>query len=296
MLSAEIQNELINKTPFLISSFKNINNIITYIKDVNNISIFSTRRTINNLSYLKLINHVKILLEYHDSMLVISPWHLKFDLNESSVNIKNNIKIDYSVPYKVYDLNHNLLYTVVEHNGIFGASELDKWLVQKSKNMSTYLLEYYDVSGMSYTQLLVVNLYSEKTITSNPFYKPPEEILETKALSLYNQSSENVTIYILEDAPSSNYSISNIKLNGEELLILANNQLVLNRYSNSFWILFDSYQNIVLDTKSSELIIPVLFNSLYYIGLNTKPALLNKTFDTSISTQQIKLNQELIII
>lgn len=297
MITTQIENEIITKLPFLVSSFKNISNIITYLKEINKVPLETKKEDLTTTQYLSLLHHIKTLIDYKDSILVVSPWNLKFDLIESKNTLNNNQTIDTTKPYKVYNLENNLLYTVVDHKGVYGNSVLDKWLIQKSKNMSSYLLQYFDINGMSYTKLLVVSLYTEKTRESNPYFKPPQEIVENNFLTILNNSENNVVAYVLEEPPSTKFSTSNITINGDELVILASNQMNFNLYSKPFWLLFKEAQTVVYnqDRTQSQLIIPVIYNSLYYIGTNCDPELLNKTFNKTITINAQEINQQLTI-
>ena len=297
MITTQIENEIIEKLPFLISSFKNLSNILTYLKEINKVPLETRREDLSTPQYLSLLHHIKLLIDYKDSILVVSPWDLKFDLIESKNKLNTNQTIDTSKPYKVFNLDNNLLYTVVDHRGIYGNSVLDKWLIQKSKNMSTYLLQYFDINGMSYTKLLIVSLYTEKTRESNPYFRPPEEIIETNYLTILNNSEKHVVAYVLEEPPSTNFSTSNITINGDEIVILANNQMTFNLYSKPFWLLFKEAQTLTYnqDRTQSQLIIPLIYNTLYYIGTNCSPDLLNKTFNKTITANAQDINQQLTI-
>lgn len=299
MISSVIENEIITKLPFLINSFGSVNKILTYLKEVNSVSLGIPKKDLLNFSYINLINHIKLILEYKERILIVSPWSLKYDLTEINPNKELDVQIDFTQPYKVYDLDHNLLYTCTDHKGTYGLSILDKWLVQKSKNMSTYYLEYKDISGEVFTQLLIINLSSEKTLDSNIYFKPPEEALESKLITIANDSGENVVFYYLVEEPKINYSINNIRINGEEITVTPNNQFIINSNQKPFWILLKESRQVVYNSilpPENEIFIPVIYNSLYYVAVNANPELVNKIFNTNLTDTTKTFDQQLRII
>ena len=298
MLDPLIENELVSKLPFLLSSFEKVSTILTYLKEINDIPLNIRKGNISKSDYLKLVEHIKILLDYKDSILIVSPWSLRFDLQESRFQRGYESQIDFDSPYEVYSLNHNLIYSCVNHKGIYGLSSLDKWLIQRSKNMSTYYLKYKDISGETQIKLLVVNLSSSKTLESNPYYKPKDIPEVSKILSIQNNSrNKEVVIYVLYDPPSARYNLNNIRINGEEIIIRQNNQHVISS-SQPYWLLFEGP---VVITQSGNtpidrnLVIPVFYNSVYYVGINTSIESLNKSFNTSIINTATFTNEQLII-
>lgn len=299
MLSPQIESQILNELSFLVASFKSLNKALTYLKTINNIPLGIDKRRLSTVEYTKLLQHIKLLLDYKNNILIISPWAIKFNFNELNLMTNENIEIDVNQPYEVYDRNNNLIYVCEGHNGIYGLSQLDKWLIQKSKNMSTYYLKYKDIQGHTHIFLLVVNLASEKTLNSNPYYNPPKEYEQGGSIIIVNNSALDAKVYTLYKSPSSFINTSSIKLSGEEITIRPSNQYILNSLDNPFWLFFDSEITV---TKSIELpeetdiIIPVIINSLYYIATNSNPELINNTFNTNLTTTTKFDSEELILI
>lgn len=299
MITAEIENELLSKLPRLTSAFKSKSNVLTFLKEIHNIPLGVPKSKLDANSYFKLINHIKLLIDFQDNLFLVSPWDITFNLLNISNNTQIKKDVDFNEPYKVFTLEGDLLYSVYSHKGFFGTSELDKWLIQKSKNMSTYLLEYKDVKGESNIIVLIISIFSSNTFSSNPYYNPPTELIKSDVLTIENNTEEVVKLFTLFEEPTINFSPTNIKLNGEEVLIGPYNQHIVNNNSSSFWLLFEKNQNVLLtdyEKLSESLIIPVIFNSLYYVAINTSSTKLNTLFNTQIPLNKVFKNQTLKLI
>lgn len=97
------------------------------------------------------------VLSHPDTVKVITPWSIRFNLIDrdfSGNSQKGSIALE--KPYAIYDLNHRLIYKVVEHGGIWGDSSLDKTLVIQSLSGSMFYLQFHTYSGTR-TWLLIVN-------------------------------------------------------------------------------------------------------------------------------------------
>ena len=298
MLNPNIESEIIRSLPFLVASFKSVSKILTYLKEVNNVPLEVSRDRLNRTSYLKLSKHLKLLLDYKNNILIISPWKMKYDLSELESNNLFDVTIDITQPYEVYDLYNNLLYSCVNHNGVYGLSNLDKWLIQKSKNMSTYYLKYKDITGETHIQILVVNLNVLNSIGSNPYYKPIPEYNKQKLLTIQNNSHSNVILYTLFEKPTQDFNPTRVRLNGEEIEITASNQYIIKTNNKPLWLFIETPVTIFHPTnveKDANVIIPIIYNSFYYIAVNTNPQLVNQIFNTSLTNTSKMDNEQLIL-
>ena len=298
MLNAEIESQLLNSLPFLIASFNSLSKVLTYLKEVNSVPLNTSKDSLRTTEYSRLSLHIKLLLDYKNNILIVSPWNLKFDLREFKSVSGFDVSIDTKHPYKIYDLDHNLIYTCENHNGIFGLSVLDKWLIQKSKNMSSYYLSYKDINGENQIQLIVINLSSQQTLSSNPYYKPKTDYVKSNIVTIQNNKNSNVKIYTLFDQPSERISSTAIKLRGEEITITSFNQHLINTNNGPFWLLFDDLVEVAQVTNlqaPDNIVIPVINNSLYYMAFNTSPELVNRIFGTNLTTTNKSDNEQLIL-
>ena len=124
---------------------------------------------------------------------------VQFPINKVSVINRNNYKfslikrinnnlefdsVDPTVPYSILNYKGEKLYSVADHNGIFGNSNLDQLLLNNQAPLGIYILEYDTFRKTDYRLIIVDN--SEDNLRV-PNY----------SVSLNNQTSE------------SNYQVSN---------------------------------------------------------------------------------------
>ena len=67
MISSVIENEIITKLPFLINSFGSVNKILTYLKEVNSVSLGIPKKDLLNFSYINLIFSTKGFVKSQNS-------------------------------------------------------------------------------------------------------------------------------------------------------------------------------------------------------------------------------------
>lgn len=125
-------------------------------------------------SELEVERKVHFLLSNPFEVRVITPWDREFYLGAIRANEYSSLPTVFlsGTPYKVFDIDMNLLYTV--SNPIFdswGISPLDKLLVEESASGSIYCL-HIETNNGTYPLGLIVNNLSLLTISTQPFNAP----------------------------------------------------------------------------------------------------------------------------
>lgn len=113
-----------------------------------------------------------------NDVLVINRNKYKFSLIRK---INNNLEfdsIDTTIPYSILNYKGEKLYSVADHNGIFGNSELDLRLIENKSPIGLYILEYDSFRKTEYRLIIVDNIESNIKL---PQY----------SASLVNKTSEN---------------------------------------------------------------------------------------------------------
>ena len=117
------------------------------------------------------------ILSHPDHVRVISPWDTRFDLiEENAYGTPNEKSIVIESPYQVFDFNRCLLYTVSQHNGIWGDSPLDKLLLLQSPSGRLFYLQHSTFTDTKRTLLLIVNnlaLVGSNALADNDLLKTP---------------------------------------------------------------------------------------------------------------------------
>lgn len=186
-------------------------------------------------SELEVERKVHFLLSNPFEVRVITPWEMKFYLGDIKNNEYSSLPTTFTsmTPYKVFDIDMNLLYTVSQPGYDFwGLSPLDKVLVEESPTGSIYCL-HIETNNGTYPMGLIVNNLSLLTISTQPFNAPQKNpnfynplhlsVMETPdEISFINISSidsnvwaDHNSLYVhawfLPSLPSSNISSSFIK-------------------------------------------------------------------------------------
>ena len=96
----------------------------------------------------------------------ITPGNIIFALPDSyTASGSSDNLVNYDDPninkqgYEVYDLNHNIIYQVAEHSGVFGLSTLDKLLVVNGKPLDLFYLTFYNKDGSKKNNTLFLNKF-----------------------------------------------------------------------------------------------------------------------------------------
>lgn len=188
-------------------------------------------------SELEAERKVHFLLSNPFEVRVITPWDIQFYLGAIKDNEYSSLPTTYLslTPYKVFDINMNLLYTVSEPTyDSWGYSPLDKILVEESPSGSVYCLHIETNNGI-YPLGLIVNNLSLLSISTQPFNAPevlpnfynplhlsvietPDEISFINISTFDNISwgvNGNILVHVwfLPSQPASNITPNQIKTN-----------------------------------------------------------------------------------
>lgn len=292
MITSELTNELKRRLAWILTSYGGLNNFISYLKESLYIEPDISYRTIPKYQQLALFNHIKLLLQFQEQILLISPWNLFIDLREqnNSLDIINN-SINIEEPYKLYTIDGSLLYTVKKHLGVFGESKLDKNLILNSVNTSIYFLKYTLYNGEEQVKLVLVNLHSKNSIISNINFRNNDDNLISN-LTVVNNSGAVLNLYKTDSPYINNPNINSFN-NIDNLHSIKNNDAKSFNISSSCYLYTNNVVNIT-HTKITYPLNNIVFinnnSSPIFVGANIDPSFLNKTFNRSIQFSNKPLN------
>lgn len=280
--------ELNRRLPYLMATYGGVENFVIYLKTSLTLDLTSSFDSYEDYEKQKMLSYLLILLQNYDDTILISPWNMYLDLkvlDGNDIPLLESINID--EPYRVYKDNGDLVYSVVDHNGIFGESKLDKYLLINSVNTSLYYLKYKTLTGREKIKVLLVNIHSINTEVSNNYYEPVINNSEESTITVINKLGIPINIYIVASPPniSSNF---NFVQNDYAVLIKNNDAKVLN-VSEGLYIYIDNPSIIFEKTKISysknDAVVLNAHNktSLVYVGYGVDPSMINRTFNKSIS-------------
>lgn len=181
---------------------------------------------------MTLQEQVHRLLSHRGGVHVVSPWGLTFPLYEGTEAFGyESASIVPNIPYSVHTWEGDLLYKVVEHQGWFGHSVLDKTLVLQSLAGQMYYLQYTAYEG-KVTRLLLVNnmALSDAKALNNPALVPPpianlEVLPQQHSITLHipmRLRGQTISLYSLTSAPVGIPNLDQVKGNGiRELIYLS---------------------------------------------------------------------------
>ena len=297
MIPRSLINQVEKQVPYLIKSYGGANNFIRYIKQNLDITRSGTKRTISNAQYQNAINYLYTILEKKDEILLISPWSFIFDLAtlEDTQSFTPD-SIDFDIPYTVHDLQGNLLYTVKQHNGFFGRSQLDKLLMNRSTNTSAYFLKYITFNGTPRVKLILINLFTREVLVQSELLQTVESLNQSN-ITFANFSNSPVVITTYETTPSSNPNLTDI-------FNLGFNEEVQPNTSRSFvprrgtWFLIQT-PNLINRTQITNSDNDIFIRAggqvgtyeLYYFGLNVNTALLNRVFNIGLDYSDKRVDE-----
>lgn len=283
MIKLQIVKELKRRIPWLINTFGDTELFISYVKEalkINEADSFQSLTVIQKTDLFKILSYY---IKYENDILLISPWNLFLDLRQNLFQENTaETAINVEHPYKVFNVNGDLIYTVKNHFGIFGESRLDKHLILNSVNTSTYFLKYKTYSGTEKIKLLLVNLHSANSTVSNHEFK----ILESNKISnltIVNNSGALLNIYqtITAFITDSNFAFNR----PENLHTILNNNIKTFNISKSCYFLIDRPVNIN-HTKITYPVSNIIFigdsQSPFFIASNMDVNTVNKKFNRTI--------------
>lgn len=145
------------------------------------------------------------ILSHPDHVRVISPWDTRFDLVEvNGYGVTNERSIVIEAPYKVFDFNRCLLYTVSKHQGVWGDSPLDKLLILQSPSGRIFYLQHSTYIDTKRTLLLIVNnlaLNGSNSLADNDALRTPPYVNSRSGSNLNKPSIEPQDNHILFTTP-----------------------------------------------------------------------------------------------
>jgi len=119
---------------------------------------------------------IGLILNHPGRIRVVTPWDMRFSLKDLDfTGISKSLAAVPYEPYTVYDLNHKIIYKVLEHNGIWGDSVLDRSLIIQSFSTEMFYLQYSTFHSFN-TDLLIVNnlaLRGRNALSDNDALKAP---------------------------------------------------------------------------------------------------------------------------
>lgn len=206
---------------------------------------------------------VGLILNHPGRVRVVTPWDMRFSMKDLDfTGISKSLAIVPYEPYTVYDLNHRIIYKVIEHQGIWGDSVLDRSLIIQSFSTEMFYLQYSTYHSFN-TDLLIVNnlaLRGKNALSDNDALKaPPKFDSETGDNHLvpaiepsnnYIQLTINlpysiepyIYIYQLKSTPLVNVSIEDIINNpsttNQAFTIEGSNVPIIFNPNHSGWLLF----------------------------------------------------------
>lgn len=300
MIPNSLVNEINKKIPSLISSFGGTETFISYIKEANKIPLQTKQRDLSNNDYQKLIGILYLFLKFNKNINIISPWALPVDLREETdFGVPTPQSIDIEEPYRIYNLEGVLLYSVTDHQGIFGQSFLDKILLNNSYTGSTFFLKYKTYEGLEIIKLLVVNLYTREIIIPNELFKPVED-LKTSTISIANYTNSVAQLYIQESLPILGYNNQNIQTNVTPIILDPNvsHDIVV---TNSMYIYINTtgfIDRTLITNPSNDLLInlfslanPADTENTFFVAFKVDPSLVNKIFNKTLGTTSKRINE-----
>lgn len=197
------------------------------------------------------------LLSCPDSVVVLSQPFFRFSLIESS-DISNSARsILRNSPYTLYNSSGEFLYSITEHNGVFGNSILDRSLIMAAEPLEQFYLQFDTYTGKRTFLLILNNFYQIRPTESNVFSTSeagtPLVLNRTNKVSIAVNGSLllPLTINFLKSAPSE-ISSSNAVLSSPLCSRTFFNELNLTYFiKESGWIVF-SVNGLPLDAVSIQ--------------------------------------------
>ena len=105
-------------------------------------------------NYQNIVNkYLADILNFSGKLIIISPLYLRFTLFDTYDQVDQEALV-YEEPYKVYNSDKELLYSVSSHRGIFGNSILDDLLNIEFKPGSLFYLDYLTYRGRKQIMLI----------------------------------------------------------------------------------------------------------------------------------------------
>lgn len=134
-----IQSQLKYKFPQLVNAFGEVDEFLRSLA-----TLEKSEEEIEVILY-KILSH-------SDTLVVLSPTNIGFNLYDNFLQESINI----SKPYSVYNLEGDLCYQVSNHEGKFGFSPLDRFLILEANNLDFYYLSYEQEDKETRLILLVI--------------------------------------------------------------------------------------------------------------------------------------------
>ena len=289
MISTVILNELNMRAPYVIESFGGIETFLSYVKEYHEIPEQLEKTELPRGDYQKIVNYFYTLLQFNENIHIISPWALYIDFKDvNNIGQLQTSSIDENEPYQIYDLDNNLLYTVQEHGGIFGESNLDRLLISNSQTGSMYYVKYKTLEGLEVVELLLTNLYTREVLVPNELYKSVDN-LDFNVVSIANYTQNNIEIYTYQTYPTKGMSREEIIERGDKNTLSSNSSLDLTPEAGMY-VLLDRVERpfvnrAIVSNPNNDLLIPINLtgHTLYYLAVNTTPESVNKLFGTTLS-------------
>lgn len=246
---------------------------------------------------LSIEEKVHYILSHPTTIGVVTPWEPVVSLIDET---NPNQSILPNFPYQIHDLDGRLIYKVLNHNGLYGGSVMDKALILQSSSGSLYYLHYMSYVGPR-TMLLIVNnlaLEYSNPLSDRDYLKapPPSTAIREPAnnyitidaspiltnesvIKIYHMKTEVLKVPKISELTSSPYTTA------EEYFLSPLDPLLIYIPSASGWLYFtqgDSPLVLVdLTGAGDDRLIPASSN-LYYIAVGDE-------MDTNLIRQALGL-------
>lgn len=197
MTGTDLKLEIAKRLGYVVRTFGGIDNFLDTLSEKHNY--------IGEDSYYRVVSDLHTLVSHRDNINIISAWANIIDLTEENYNTFSNNAIILEEPYKVFNTQGDLLYSVYNHNGVYGKSILDKQLLLQSKNTDIYYLQYCSYSSEVYTRLLLVNHQSTAPAISTTYLKT--DISSTKYTTInqivltWDLAPASYSLYFIPSSP-----------------------------------------------------------------------------------------------
>jgi hypothetical protein len=228
------------------------------------------------------VDYILPIVNHEGPYLLINPWNQVGNLG----TIDSRSRIISSEPYRVFTRKGELLYSVSNHYGYFGYSNLDKALINQSRTLDLFFIEYQSYEGPKVTLLAVCKFMpiSQQQESNQNLREQQSKTIDQiliKVTSAYvdpqspSQEFSPISIYFLESFPHSIPTPPSIKDNPLSVLTAfdTNSTEIVLPIEDSGWIVInqniediDYYLNIIPSGDGYKRVVKVS-DYLYYIAL-----------------------------
>lgn len=275
--------EYLSQYPQLISHFGSISNFLQLYN-----SVFSNQ-----------YNLYKLLQFESRDVHILNNSLYKINLNQtrSGFVYEDSILTDY--PYHVLNSVGETLYSVSDHEGVFGNSLYDKYLITDSSTVGMYILSYSTYRGNKMKLLLINN---EPDVLPAIDYTPDLNVIyntdnKIEGKNVMYVRGDDVVLYYLAKPISTFISSELIELDQSVETINSNSGLINYVPTESGWF-FVKQNNVAVNSLSYtgnglDRVIRPFDNEVHYLFVNN---VFNKSFlkrfvgVTSFTSNSVQLN------